>query len=280
LSDGDAFGRSCAALGDYDWDGIADLAVGAPLDDDGGTDRGAVWLLSLDGNGGVTQTLVISSTSGGFGGDLDDQDYFGHATGALGDFTGDGSPELLVGSSYDDDGGPDRGAVWILDFADGKGGGFPSFCACDGSGTAAPCGNAGAAGHGCGNSAHSGGGVLTATGDAIVGADTVVLEAQGLVGGQFMIFFQGDAAINGGHGVAFGDGLRCVGGNVWRYYPPLLVGSAGSVNSSGHSLSGEPAGPTTVHAGDTRHYQGWYRDPGGPCSQTFNLTNALSITWQ
>ena len=42
-----------AALGDLDGDGLADLAVGAIRDDDGGgdprADRGAVWILFLDG---------------------------------------------------------------------------------------------------------------------------------------------------------------------------------------------------------------------------------------
>lgn len=39
--------------GDLDGDGVGDLAVGAVRDDDGGGDRGAVWLLFLDlcGNG-------------------------------------------------------------------------------------------------------------------------------------------------------------------------------------------------------------------------------------
>ena len=35
-------------MGDLDGDGAVDLAVGAREDDDGGTDRGAVWILFLD----------------------------------------------------------------------------------------------------------------------------------------------------------------------------------------------------------------------------------------
>jgi hypothetical protein len=34
-------------IGDYNGDGLDDLAVGAPMADDGGQDRGALWLLSL-----------------------------------------------------------------------------------------------------------------------------------------------------------------------------------------------------------------------------------------
>ncbi len=49
LDNNDTFGRSVASLGDLDGDGVSDLAVGAFWDDDGGTDRGAVWVLFLDG---------------------------------------------------------------------------------------------------------------------------------------------------------------------------------------------------------------------------------------
>ena len=35
LGEKDRFGRSCAALGDLDGDGVPDLAVGAVRDDDG-----------------------------------------------------------------------------------------------------------------------------------------------------------------------------------------------------------------------------------------------------
>ena len=43
LDPGDFFGSSLSALGDLDGDGALELAVGA----DGGSDSGAVWILSL-----------------------------------------------------------------------------------------------------------------------------------------------------------------------------------------------------------------------------------------
>ncbi len=49
LGNSDHFGRSAASLGDLDGDAVGDLAVGAVLDDDGGFNRGAVWILFLDG---------------------------------------------------------------------------------------------------------------------------------------------------------------------------------------------------------------------------------------
>ena len=35
------------SLGDLNGDGISDLASGASLNDDGGTDRGALWILFM-----------------------------------------------------------------------------------------------------------------------------------------------------------------------------------------------------------------------------------------
>jgi len=114
LADDDNFGVSATSLGDLDGDGVADLAVGAFLDDDGGSGRGAVWILFLNGDGSVRSQAKISSTRGGFTGVLDDGDLFGTSLAGLGDLDGDGTPDLAVGARNDDDGGPDRGAVWIL----------------------------------------------------------------------------------------------------------------------------------------------------------------------
>ncbi|MBW2232279.1 MAG: FG-GAP repeat protein, partial [Deltaproteobacteria bacterium] len=114
LDDGDGFGFGLASLGDLDGDGVGDLAVGAHLDDDGGTDRGAVWILFLEADGTVKSHQKISDTQGGFTGALRDADLFGIGSGFLGDLDGDGVGDLAVGATLDDDGGPNRGAVWIL----------------------------------------------------------------------------------------------------------------------------------------------------------------------
>lgn len=114
LRDGDRFGSAVADLGDLEGDGVRDLAVGAPFDDDGGNDRGAAWVLFMDDNGRVDKEQKISSNSGGFGGSLDDDDQFGSAVAGIGDLNGDGVFDLAVGAPGNDDGGTDRGGMWIL----------------------------------------------------------------------------------------------------------------------------------------------------------------------
>ncbi len=99
------FGESLAALGDLDGDGVPDLAVGAAGDDDGGPDRGSVWILFLESNGSVRAEQRISSSSGGLSFAIPDRAYFGHSVTTLGDWNGDGTTDLVVAGDN---------KVWIL----------------------------------------------------------------------------------------------------------------------------------------------------------------------
>jgi hypothetical protein len=111
----DQLGRALASIGDFDGDGVPDIAVGACRDDDGGVNRGAIYLLFLARDGSVKAQKKISSTQGGFTGALDNLDEFGRAIVSLGDLDGNGVIDLAVGAIGDDDGGADwKGAVWIL----------------------------------------------------------------------------------------------------------------------------------------------------------------------
>ena len=61
----------------------------------------------------VKEFQKISDTQGNFTGALHSEDLFGTKVVNLGDLDGDGIIDIGVGT-HDDDGGFDRGALWIL----------------------------------------------------------------------------------------------------------------------------------------------------------------------
>ncbi len=118
IDSADELGGTCFGLGDLDGAGpsVAALAVGAIGDDDGGINRGCVYVLFLQSNGNVLSFQKISNTTGGFTATLDNADEFGSSVTGLGDLDGVGGSAgaLAVGAIGDDDGGTDRGAVYVL----------------------------------------------------------------------------------------------------------------------------------------------------------------------
>jgi len=114
LDGDDLFGGSVAVAGDLDGDGRSDLLVGAPRDDDGVSQAGALWVLFLDASGAVRATSKISATQGGLGAPLYENDHFGTSVAALGDVDGDGVPDAAVGIPGSDVGAPQAGLVLVL----------------------------------------------------------------------------------------------------------------------------------------------------------------------
>jgi hypothetical protein len=153
------------------------------------------------------------------------------------------------------------------------------YCFGDGSsGASCPCSNPGQSGHGCENSAATGGAVVHATGTTV--PDTVVLTATGEKPTAFTIFLQGTTSIAP---VVYGDGLRCVHGTLKRLYHHNAVAGAvaapqgGDLSITARSAQlGNPIAP-----GSVRYYMTYYRDPDPSfCpSATFNASNAVRINW-
>ncbi len=85
LQAGDSFGAAVAGGGDWDGDGVADVAVGAPDFDFFGVDSGYVRVYS--GSNGAALALLYGGTPGG---------GFGRAMAAVPDRDGDGRDEWLI----------------------------------------------------------------------------------------------------------------------------------------------------------------------------------------
>ncbi|MFO1010659.1 MAG: hypothetical protein U1F29_11410 [Planctomycetota bacterium] len=152
---------------------------------------------------------------------------------------------------------------------------FSAFCLGDGTGTACPCGNNGAPGHGCANSGYPAGGLLVASGNASVANDTVRLDASSMTSGV-CIFFQGDQQMAP---VIVDDGLGCVTGSVVRLTLQGVAGGASWYPYPGDlplSLQG-----AVNPAGGTYSYQCFYRNPSSAfCPPaTSNRTNGVAILW-
>lgn len=147
-------------------------------------------------------------------------------------------------------------------------------------GAPCPCGGTNYPVRGCINGNEATG--LFVSGEARIGADTLRFGAYELPhGSNLCILYQGTQPIAGNTGVAFGDGVRCVGGqivrlvsrpNTWHegFYYPLL----GDVPVS--QLNPPPTPGSTVY------YQLWHTSPGASfCTPSaFNFSNAVGITWQ
>ena len=94
----DAFGTSLAA-GDFDGDGVLDLAIGAPGESSG---SGAVYVAYLHFNGTVKSSVNIPNSNTAM-------DAFGTSL-AAGDFDGDGVLDLAIGAPGESSG---SGAVYV-----------------------------------------------------------------------------------------------------------------------------------------------------------------------
>ena len=91
-------GHSVAGAGDLDGDGLDDVLVGAPTDDDGGTDSGSAYIV-LSASLGTDSQIDLSSADYELFGEAA-IDYAGFSVAGAGDVNGDGLDDILLGAPY------------------------------------------------------------------------------------------------------------------------------------------------------------------------------------
>jgi len=108
-SSGDDAGIAVDGAGDVDGDGYDDLVVGAPDDDDGGSDSGAVYLVlgPVTGPGDLVDAAVKLSG-------VNSSDHAGTSVAGVGDTDGDGYADFLVGVPDSDFGASNAGAGFLV----------------------------------------------------------------------------------------------------------------------------------------------------------------------
>ena len=148
-------------------------------------------------------------------------------------------------------------------------------------GTGCPCANDDASA-GCGNAGLDGstatGASLSGSGTADVLFDDLVLYVEGVRAGASGLVFMGPVSIQ----TPFGDGFRCVGagGTGTFRFPVRQADTEGRFRETDLVARSQTFAGGTITPGSTWFFQGWYRDPLGPCGNGFNLTNALEVLFQ
>ncbi len=127
IEPGHFFGTAVAGIGDFDGDGVPDLAVGSDSTDltyakvcrgSGSSsttvlNTGSMHVLMMNSDGSVKDSFTIDGATEN-GPVLGEFEFFGISVAAIGDLDGDGVTEMAGGSNRGDGGGLDRGEVHVM----------------------------------------------------------------------------------------------------------------------------------------------------------------------
>jgi Ca2+-binding RTX toxin-like protein len=113
---GDNAGIRVARLGDVNGDGIDDFIFGATGKDDGGSNAGAAYVVFGSETAFATGTFSLAGLDGTNGFQINGEAAGDNLSrvGGGGDFNNDGVNDILVATSFNDAGGNNSGAAWII----------------------------------------------------------------------------------------------------------------------------------------------------------------------
>ncbi|MFT7667810.1 MAG: hypothetical protein ACI8X5_000494 [Planctomycetota bacterium] len=297
---GDGFGSAVADGGDVDIDNSSDIFVGAPGSDLNAANAGLARIFS-----GTTGATLYSFTGDGIG------DNFGGAVAGNFDVTADNITDLFVGAANADPNGTSSGLVRVLSGADGS-----TFVTLEGQTAGGRYGSAvanggdtnfdnqgelliGAFGESAGIGAftgevhaltfatepvytqsycmsldNSGGGsaLMSSTGTTSVASNRFVLSCSGSVPNTPGLFFYGQSELQ----VPFGDGFRCVGGQIFR--TNAIVSDSFGLAQTSIDFGNPMVAEGQITGGSVWKFQFWFRDTPANASG-FNLSDGLSVTF-
>lgn len=116
---------------------------------------------------------------------------------------------------------------------------------------------------------------LSSTGSLSISDNNMALQSLGNPPTVSGLFFYGPGQVN----LPLGDGIRCVGPNIFRQQPPIVTDVFGiGIRSVDFTTGPESTGPSQILPGSTWYFQFWFRDvaAGGAGS---NLSNGLAVTF-
>ena len=119
------------------------------------------------------------------------------------------------------------------------------------------------------------GAVIVSIGLRSISVNSFSLATSNAPPGQFGLFFYGASQAN----QPFGEGIRCVGGLIFRLSPPVFTDGTGrAVRQLDFTRPPANGGLGQITPGSVWNFQFWYRDPpGGPAG--FNLSDGLEVTF-